>query len=250
MWHKPNILNWLANCLYLIAIMMLLYGLIIAFIRLPIFPINVVEVGGRLEHVSRKQVELIVEEHLTGNFFTMDLKKTRAAFEKLPWTRNVSVRRHWPSTINVEIEEHKALARWGEIALVNTYGELFHGASDDDLPVFYGAGNAVKEVAQQYLRNLKKFCSILICKITQVNLSPRLAWEIKTDKNVSISLGREHMNARLAQFSIAYQTVLRHLNTTIQYADLRYPNGFSLLQTNKQSMQQPPLRQMNIVGQT
>jgi len=249
MWHQPNQLNWLANCLYAAAIMMLLYGLIIAFIRLPIFPINVVEVGGQLEHVSRKQVELIVEEHLTGNFFTLDLKKTRDAFEKLPWTRNVSVRRHWPSTINVEIEEHKALARWGDIALVNTYGELFHGASDDDLPVFYGAGDAVKEVAQQYAQ-FKEILLDIDMQVTQVNLSPRFSWEIKTDKNVSIALGREHMNARLAQFSIAYQTVLRHLNTTIQYADLRYPNGFSLLQTNKQSMQQPPLRQMNIVGQT
>ncbi|QVL45047.1 MAG: cell division protein FtsQ/DivIB [Methylophilaceae bacterium] len=249
MWHQPNQLNWLANCLYAAAIMMLLYGLIIAFIRLPIFPINVVEVGGQLEHVSRKQVELIVEEHLTGNFFTLDLKKTRDAFEKLPWTRNVSVRRHWPSTINVEIEEHKALARWGDIALVNTYGELFHGASDDDLPVFYGAGNAVKEVAQQYAQ-FKEILLDIDMQVTQVNLSPRFSWEIKTDKNVSIALGREHMNARLAQFSIAYQTVLSHLNTTIQYADLRYPNGFSLLQTNKQSMQQPPLRQMNIVGQT
>ena len=249
MWHQPNQLNWLANCLYAAAIMMLLYGLIIAFIRLPIFPINVVEVGGQLEHVSRKQVELIVEEHLTGNFFTLDLKKTRDAFEKLPWTRNVSVRRHWPSTINVEIEEHKALARWGDIALVNTYGELFHGASDDDLPVFYGAGDAVKEVAQQYAQ-FKEILLDIDMQVTQVNLSPRFSWEIKTDKNVSIALGREHMNARLAQFSIAYQTVLRHLNTTIQYADLRYPNGFSLLQKNKQSMQQPPLRQMNIVGQT
>jgi cell division protein FtsQ len=247
MWHKPNILNWLANCLYLIAIMVLLYGLIVVFIRLPIFPINVVEVGGRLEHVSRKQVELIVEEHLTGNFFTMDLKKTRAAFEKLPWTRNVSVRRHWPSTINVEIEEHKALARWGEIALVNTYGELFHGASDADLPVFYGAGNVVKEVAKHYLR-FGKILNSIDMQIAEVTLSSRLAWEIKTDKNVLISLGREHMSTRLHQFSIAYQTVLRHLNTTIHYADLRYPNGFAVRQTKKLSVQVSPLTQKKEVG--
>lgn len=248
MWHKPNQLNWLANALYATAILMLLYGLIIAFIRLPIFPIHVVEVGGQLEHVSRKQVELIVEEHLMGNFFTLDLKKTRDAFEKLPWTRNVSVRRHWPSTINVEIEEHKALARWGDIALVNTYGELFHGASDADLPVFYGAGSAVKEVAKQYAQ-FRKILLGIDMKVTQVNLSARFSWEIKTDKNVSIALGREHMNARLNQFSVAYQTVLRHLNTTIQYADLRYPNGFSVRQTKKLSMQESPLTQMKVVGQ-
>lgn len=239
MWHKPNQLNWLANLLYAIAIAILLYGLVVAFIRLPIFPIDAVEVSGQLDHVNRKQVELIVEEHLTGNFFTLDLKKTRDAFEKLPWTRNVSVRRHWPSTLSVEIEEHKALARWGDIALVNTYGELFHGASDADLPVFYGAGYAVENVAEHY-ESFRKILNSIDMKIAQVTLSSRLAWEIKTDKDILISLGRENMNARLQQFSVAFQTVLRHLNTTIQYADLRYPNGFAVRQTKKLSMQVSP----------
>lgn len=240
MWHKPNQLNWLANTLYVASIVLLLYGLLVAFIRLPIFPINAVEVSGQLDHVSRKQVELIVEEHLTGNFFTLDLKKTRDAFEKLPWTRNVSVRRHWPSALSVEIEEHKALARWGDIALVNTYGELFHGASDADLPIFYGAGNMVKEVAEHYVL-FEKILKPADMKLAQVKLSSRLAWEIKTDKNVVISLGRENLNARLNQFSVAYQTVLRHLNTTIQYADLRYPNGFAVRQTKKLSMKVSPV---------
>jgi cell division protein FtsQ len=239
MWHKPNQLNWLANALYAVSIALLLYGLLVAFIRLPIFPINTVEVSGQLNHVSRKQVELIVEEHLRGNFFTLDLKKARNAFEKLPWTRHVSVRRHWPSTLAVDIEEHKALARWGDIALVNTYGELFNGASDAQLPVFYGAGNAVKKVAEQYA-NFGKVLQATDMSIMQVTLSSRLAWEIKTNDNLLISIGRENMQARLSRFSVAHQTVLRHLNTTIQYADLRYPNGFALRQTKKISMTVSP----------
>jgi cell division protein FtsQ len=248
MWHKPNQLNWLTNALYALTIAMLLYGVVIAFIQLPIFPISTVEVSGELDHVSRQQVELIVEEHLTGNFFTLDLKKTRDAFEKLPWTRNVSVRRHWPSTLSVKIEEHQALARWGDIALVNTYGELFHGASDAELPVFYGAGNAVKEVTEQYVR-FGRILNQTDMKIAQITLLPRRAWEIKTDKNVLLSLGRENMSARLNQFADAYQTVLRHLNTTIQYADLRYPNGFAVHQTKKLSMQVSPLTLKKVVGQ-
>lgn len=248
MWHKSNQLNWLANFLYALAIVMLLYGLIVAFIRLPIFPINTVNISGELDHVSRKQVQLIVEEHLTGNFFTLDLMKTRNAFEKLPWTRNVSVRRQWPSTLSVEIEEHKTLARWGDIALVNTYGELFHGASDADLPVFYGAGSEVKEVAGNYVL-FSKILNPVDIKIAQITLSPRRAWKIKTEKQILISLGRENMSERLRQFSAAYQTVLRHLDTTIQHADLRYPNGFAVQQTKKLSMQTSPLTLKKTVGQ-
>ena len=50
-------------------------------------------------HVNREQMKLIVAKHLKGNFFTLDLIKTRDAFEKLPWARNVSVRRRWPDKL-------------------------------------------------------------------------------------------------------------------------------------------------------
>ena len=240
MWHKPNQLHWLANFLYVLSLGMFLYGMALAIIRLPIFPLNTVKVTGELKHISHKQVELIVEAHLTGNFFTLDIKKTRDAFEKLPWTRNVSIRRHWPSVLQVEIEEHQVLARWGDIALVNTYGELFHGASDADLPVFYGAGDAVKEVAEHYAL-FGKILNRPEMKIAQVTLSPRRAWEIKTNQQLRISLGRENLDVKLEQFANAYETVLRHLNSTIQYADLRYPNGFAVRQTKKLSTQVSPL---------
>ena len=56
------------------------------------------------------------------------------------------------------------------------------------------------------------------------------------------------MTARLNQFSVAYQTVLRHLNTTIQYADLRYPNGFAVRQTKKLSMKVSPLTLNKVIN--
>ena len=65
-------------------------------------------------------------------------------------------------------------------------------------------------------------------KISQVSLSPRRAWEIKTDKGLSIALGRVDMQARLSKFAGAYQSTLSQINAKIVYADLRYPNGFAV----------------------
>jgi cell division protein FtsQ len=52
------------------------------------------------------------------------------------------LRRRWPDKLEVVIEEHQALARWGNVALVNTHGELFYAATNKELPVFLGPGTA------------------------------------------------------------------------------------------------------------
>ncbi len=227
MWDKPRLLNWIANLLYALSVVLMLYALLFVVVHLPIFPIREVKVDGQLAHVNREQIKLIVAKHLKGNFFTLDLEKTRDAFEKLPWARNVSVRRRWPDKLDVVIEEHQALARWGNIALVNTHGELFQAATDGELPVFYGPGDGVMEVTTNYGAYSQVMNKANI-KIAQVSLSPRRAWEIKTDKDLVIALGREEMQARLAKFTRAYQSTLSQLNVNVVYADLRYPNGFAV----------------------
>jgi cell division protein FtsQ len=239
MWDKPTLLIWLANLFFAISVVLMMYGLLFAFVHLPIFPIKQVKMMGEINHVNREQVQLIVDEHLKGNFFTLDLVKTREAFEKLPWARTVSVRRQWPDALNVEIEEHKVLARWGDIALVNTRGELFHAAIDAELPLFYGPGDGIKEVSQHYI-DFSKILNRAEIKIAQVTLSPRRAWEIKTDKNLVISLGRLDMSERLNKFTTVYQSVLSHLGAEIKYADLRYPNGFAVRKPEKLSMRSKP----------
>jgi len=227
MWDKPQFLTWIANFFYALAAVLMLYALIFVVVHLPIFPLREVRVEGELTHVNREQVKLIVARHLNGNFFTVDLEKARDAFRKLPWARNVSVRRRWPDKLEVVIEEHKELARWGNIALVNTYGELFQAASDSELPVFYGPGDGVAEVAQHYAA-YSQILTVTDIKIAQLALTPRRAWQIKTDEDMVIELGREQMEARLEKFASVYQTTLSGLGANVKYADLRYPNGFAV----------------------
>ncbi|MEZ0236792.1 MAG: cell division protein FtsQ/DivIB [Methylophilaceae bacterium] len=227
MWDRPKAMLWFANFLYALAAVLLLYSVLFVVIHLPIFPLKEVKVEGELTHVTRDQIKLIVDRHLRGNFFTLDLIQARDAFQKLPWVRNVSVRRRWPDKLEVTVEEHRELARWGNIALVNSHGELFHAASDSELPVFFGPGNGVREVAEHY----GSFSTLLAptgMKIMQLALSPRRAWEIGTDSGMVIEVGREQMEARLKKFAGVYAKTLGSLNVKVAYADLRYPNGFAV----------------------
>jgi cell division protein FtsQ len=141
----------------------------------------------------------------------------------------------------VSIEEHQALARWGNIALVNTHGELFQAASDAELPVFYGPGDGVMEVTKSY-GSYSQVLNKADIKIVQVTLSPRRAWEIKTDKGLKIALGRVDMETRLDKFARAYASTLSQLNVKVTYADLRYPNGFAVRKpANMKSQVKAPL---------
>ena len=129
-WDRPALLNAVANALYAVATVLGLYAVFFLLIHLPLFPVKEVRVLGALEHVTREQVETTVRRQLTGNFFTVDLAAARRAFERLPWVRRVEVRRVWPDRLQVTLEEHVALARWGDSGLVNTHGEVFSAASD------------------------------------------------------------------------------------------------------------------------
>ena len=114
------------------------------------FPINEIQIKNQYEKVDSLQVDLIIQQYLRGNFFGLDLNLTRNVFKKLPWVREVSVRRIWPDKIEISIEEHQVIARWGNVGLVNDKGEFFNAAYQDDLPYFWGPKNFVSEITQKY----------------------------------------------------------------------------------------------------
>lgn len=230
MWDNHRVLNGVASGLYIVAGLLIAYGVVMAIIQLPIFPLREVEVSGRVLHVTRDQVQAIVRGQMRGNFFTLDLEATRAAFEKLPWVRQASVRRQWPDRLDVDIEEHVALARWRDSALVNTYGEVFEAASNEVLPVFVAPDGTSMEVTRRYA-TFQKVLAPLARRTVRVALSERRAWELNLDDGYVLELGRERLEERLQRFVSAYDRSLAQLPFRPYRVDLRYPNGFAVRAT-------------------
>lgn len=227
MWDDHEALRALSNLLVGMAAALALYGAGLAVMRLPAFPLNEVRVEGQLFQVTRHQVESIAKREIKGNFFTVNLKQTRQAFEKLPWVRTVSVRRQWPGRLEVVLEEHTALARWGAPPLVNTYGELFAAASDEKLPLFTGPAGTSREMARRYAA-FGRALAPLKQPVAQVSLSPRLAWQLRLENGMVIELGRSQMQERLERFVALYERSVGRLGRRIDHVDLRYSNGFAV----------------------
>jgi len=224
-WDNPRQLNILAGFLVgLVVLAVTLTGLQMA-LRSPLWPVRDVTVQGELEHTLRSEIEAALYNRVSGNFFSVDVEGVRAALERLPWVRRAAVRRVWPDRLEATLEEHVALARWGENALVNTHGERFAGASKQALPRFSGPRGTEAEVARRYAR-FDAIVAPLGARVEEVILTPSLAWQLKLDNGVRLALGRDADAAEVRLGSFVQSTAKTRVR--YDYVDLRYPNGFAL----------------------
>jgi cell division protein FtsQ len=231
MWHNPRLMNAVAGFLVaLVAVAVVCAGLY-ALLRPATFPLREVTVSGVLANTAREDIERVLHQRVNGNFFSADLGAIRAALEQLPWVRRVHVRRSWPDHIAVRLEEHVALARWGNSGLVNTHGEFFAASGGESLPQFSGPPGSAGDVTQRY-RRFSEVVAPLGTELLVVALSPRRSWQIRLSSGLSVELGRElpgeMPEARLARFVAAYPATLGRLAREHELVDLRYPNGFAL----------------------
>jgi cell division protein FtsQ len=237
MWDNADLLNGCANALYALAAAALIYAGAQAAIHSPLLPLRHLALRGELAHVTREQAEGAARLGAAGTFFSVDLDAVRRAFEALPWVRKVEVRRLWPDRVEVAIEEHAALARWGSDTqskrLVNTYGEVFQGELSDAvrLPRFAGPAGSAEELTGRY-RAFRQAFAPLGLEPRQVLLSPRYAWQVRLSNGLTLELGRDQLKEpvleRLSRFVAFYAQTLGSLNRRLDYVDLRYPDGFAL----------------------
>ena len=227
MWDRPGLLNALANALFAIAAVLVAGAILLRVSQLPEFALREVRVGGDLKHVTRGEIEDVVRREVKGTFFTLDLGRARAAFERLPWVRIVAVRRQWPAGLEVALEEHQPFARWGTAALVNTHGEVFQAAYEGPLPLFAGPEGSAREIAIQY-RYFRRSLAAVGETPVEVRVSARRAWQLKLESGLTLALGRENIEARLARVVVTQPRAAAVLGRRVDYVDLRYPNGYAV----------------------
>jgi cell division protein FtsQ len=228
-WDNARLLNSAAGVLVGLASLGLALAGAQLLLRSELSPVMQLELRTPLLNTTKGEIEAATRGRVTGNFFAVELADVRSALETLPWVRRVAVRRVWPDRLEVSVEEHVALARWADEALVNTYGERFPGRTDAPLPVFVGPAGSEREMSQRYAR-FAKLVAPLGAAPDRLVLSARHAWQVRLDNGLHLILGRDAQLAegRLARFVAVYPGTLGKMARTHEYVDLRYPNGFAL----------------------
>jgi cell division protein FtsQ len=238
-WHDTKLLNSVANALFTAAMVSLMGASVWWVSQRPMFTIRHVQVDSEpthpLRYVHEPVLRSVVSDRIGGNFFSIDLHSVREAFESVPWVRRATVRRVWPNSLHVTLEEHRAFAIWNSDGLLNTQGETFAANLDEAeeeraLPRLSGPTGTERLVMERYLEMVEALKPLKLAP-NQLDLSPRRAWTAKLSDGSMLLLGRDQgvsIPERLALWIEVYPKVTERIGQRAQTIDLRYPNGFAL----------------------
>jgi cell division protein FtsQ len=206
----------------------------------PLFAIRGITVLGDVQHVSVPTLRTQVLPRLQGTFLTVDLNTVRAAFEAVPWVRRAVVQRDFPNRLRVILQEHEAVAYWGEegeSTLLNSYGEVFEANAgeleQEDLPRLHGPRERSAQVLAMY-RTLQPLFAARELPIEELALTHRGHWRVQLATGAAVELGGgadEEVLARVGQFLGTVAQVAAHHQRNLgalEGADLRYAQGYAL----------------------
>ena len=207
------------------------------FGRQPVFSLKAIRIDNELVHNNAVTLRANVAPKLAGNFFSVDLARTRAAFESIPWVRHAVVRREFPDRLRVQVQEHQAVAFWGseaDVRLVNSYGEVFEvnqgDVESDDLPLLNGPQGQATLVLQGY-RLIAPLVEKLDSSLSLLELTGRGTWRARLESGAVIEMGLgspADIQARMQRFVGTVTQTASKFGRDLEYADLRYENGYAL----------------------
>lgn len=219
------------NGLVLITILLAMMSLAKYWLSDPYrFPLEVVEVKGDFRYLDKQRLQDAVASQVEGGFFTVDVNAIRTAAEQLPWVYKAAVKRVWPATLRISIEEQQAIARWDEQGFLNMNGEPFYPEASSlvlPLPSLAGPEGHELKVLENYQRVTQTLAPLGI-QVSRMELDSRRAWHLQVGNGVLLELGRVDTWERLQRFIRAYPTVFATRIEELKRVDLRYSNGFSV----------------------
>jgi cell division protein FtsQ len=205
------------------------------------FPVRSMSFEGSFQRVEQQALAGAVVEAVRGNFFLLDLEAVRARAQSVPWVHEVSVRRHWPDGVHVRFTEQQLVARWGSRGWVNAQGEHvdLHGQpGPEGLPVLAGPDGMQARVLEHH-RKLSEILAPAGLQIARLVLSDRHSWSIMLDNGLTLTLGREEPEPKVARFARVFPQTLAPHAARMRRVDLRYTNGFAVEWNGRAAVRAP-----------
>lgn len=212
--------------------------LLIAAALLPVVPrlggprtALTLEIAGELERVPAEAVQKVVAPRLDRDFYELDLAAVRAAVEALPWVAAARVERAWPATVRVHVREHRAIARWGNQALLSEQDVVFAPpaipADLADAPRLAGPAGQQAAVREAFFALREKLADTPFSPVA-LELNARGEWAARTAEDIELRLGRGAPLDAVVRLAGPVRTALEGRLQEVTYVDLHYINGFAV----------------------
>jgi cell division protein FtsQ len=208
------------------------------FVNSALFDVKYIRVNGDIAHTGITDIRANVSGRLYGTFYTINLRKVKTVFEDIPWVRHAVVRRIFPDTLVVDLQEQHSVAYWGDHKneqLLNENGVIFSvnlaEVENEHLPTLLGPDSQSINVLAMYriLMPLFKNSNLVISVLRLDELNN---WNIVLSNGAVVILDKgTDVAFRVNQFLSTLSLVLsnyKRRDVDLEYADLRYSYGYAL----------------------
>lgn len=164
------------------------------------FAVDQVRVVG---HRETSEIDVLDKLGLDGwtSLIGFDAVHARTAISELPWVREASVRKVYPDTLEIRIEERQPFAVWqhgAELTIISENGDPiapFRGGRHASLPLVVGP-DAPKGAAD-FIALVRDFPEIAARVKGYLEVADR-RWDLRLDNGVTIKLPEDGAQAALA----------------------------------------------------
>jgi cell division protein FtsQ len=227
---KPAISRRLSPYWLLLILMLLISWGGLHYLEEKYLPIKNIQIHGRYQHLDQQQIQHILQPVVSGGFFTVDVNQIKQQLAALSAVNTVSVKRVWPDTLSISIEEKRPVAHWNEKYYLDAQANIFSlQAMPESKPLPYLAGPDQQALAvlEQYKR-INQLLNTVGVLVARLELDQRRAWQLVLDNGLLVILGRIDTLRPLEEFVSVYAQQFAPYVNRMQYVDLRYTNGFSV----------------------
>jgi cell division protein FtsQ len=223
--------SWLQGIKYSLLILFLLAGIfsVDKMREANQFPIRHVKVYG-VKHLDQEEMQYLLTPLVSKGFFAVEIEFIKERIMQMPWVADVSVRRIWPDQILIAVSERTPVARWNEMSLLSSSGEVFSPDTTTfpkSLPHFVGPEGEQIHMLQVYTK-IDHILQPLHLKVTQLELTPYLSWNLVVAEGMKVRVGYKDILTRINHFVKVYQKIVGARAADVDYVDLRYPNGLAV----------------------
>lgn len=185
-----------------------------------------IAVKGDFEYLTQNLVREMILDQLTESYLNLDLGQLKDKLESMPWIYKASIRRAWPYTLQIQIEEESPIARWNDEAFVNQGGEVIFIEQNrklSSLPQLKGEDAFSADILAVY-RDISSQVAAkgLVVRLLEQDSVGSVTVTFSND--VRVLLGRHEKMVRLQRFLAIYQ------QETVAglVFDARYSNGVAV----------------------
>lgn len=198
----------------------------------PIRHVNIIDNSHRINHA---QLQEIITPFLLHGILLLESKKLKEALEKIAWTQDVVIQKKLPDTLLIQIIERTPIAKWNNISLLDTTGNIFpitlqenqKNTDFNTLPALFG-NDTQQTIAWNDYQTVSQALTPLSLTIKSFTLSPNGLCLVDLANGIHLILNEKSLNQDIAQFAAVYPNTCQSKEKNIDTIDLRYSNGFAI----------------------